>query len=55
MLINIGEEYVVSTEMTEDGPICHVTFLMSVEDFEYFSKHLCLPTPNISEGTGDDE
>lgn len=42
MLINIGEEFVISTDKTEDGPICHVTFPISEEDFKYFSKHPCL-------------
>ena len=42
MLINIGEEFVISTDMKEDGPICHVTFPISTEDFKEFSHNLCL-------------
>ncbi len=42
MIINIGDKCVVSTEMTKNGPMCQVKFPISEEDFEYFSKHLCL-------------
>lgn len=55
MLINIGNEYVISTDRTEDGPICHVTFPISEEDFQCFSEYSCLLMLNIFEGTGDDE
>lgn len=34
MLINIGDEYVISTSMTEDGPICHITFPISKKDLQ---------------------
>lgn len=42
MLINIGEEFVISTDRTEDGPICHITFPISDADFQHFSKNICL-------------
>lgn len=34
MLINIGEEYVISTDRTEEGFICHITFPISKGDFQ---------------------
>lgn len=42
MIINIGDKYSVSAEITKDGPICMVKFPIMEEDFEYFSKHICL-------------
>lgn len=58
MLINIGDEYVLSTEMTEDGPICHVTFLISDKDFKGFSQTLCLDNLSFAvdnDWRGEDE
>lgn len=34
MLINIGDEYVISTDRTRDGPICHIVFPISERDFQ---------------------
>lgn len=34
MLINIGEEFVISTDITEEGYICHITFPISKRDFQ---------------------
>lgn len=47
MIINIGDKCVISVEMTKDGPMCQVKFPISEEDFEYFSKHLCLDNLNF--------
>lgn len=58
MLINIGEEFVVSTDITEKGPICHVTFPISEEDFQYFSKNICLDNLSFvvdNDWRGEDE
>lgn len=58
MLINIGDKYALSTEMTKDGPICQVTFPISEEDFECFSKHLCFDNLSFvvdNDWRGDDE
>ena len=38
MIIDIGNEYVVSTENFEDGPVCHITFPITEEDFKDFNK-----------------
>lgn len=42
MLINIGEKFVISTDMTDDGPICRITFPISDEDCQYFLRNICL-------------
>ena len=58
MLINIGEEFVISTQPTRDGPVCHVTFPISDEDFEGFSYDLCLDNLSFvvdNDWRGEDE
>lgn len=54
MIINIGDEYTISTERTENGPVCHITFSISEEDFQCFSEYSCLPMLSIFEGTSDE-
>lgn len=58
MLINIGKEFVISTDRTADGPICHVTFPISYEDFQDFSKNTCLDNLSFfvdNDWRGEDE